>query len=428
MMEIPALGAVECAILHDEFKLIDGQLLFEVIQKLALELKFAPEVQLMMTSTEKDIHVHAGGHRILISQNHEPLAMEGFRNTLSTPYTGFVLPNANDIVYRHKANTFVTVGKGLIPDEFTNQFAEKLGHQGDAIRALNQFTTWNEANRAMVFCRELTKLILKHHAATAIHWCTSDNLVPQNYFEAASEMSDFAMIGARPMITSSAGKLGKGLPIGAIFNGSQWLIGKIISFEEAAVPLPWMMEVVMGFINLCLLRDKIIPHNETFSVEGQDWTIGVYHEKIDGFDGWGMVKLVVVNAPEFGIYGDTTTKRSYNYQTADDVKNRALVEEREVRAANDTPFDGHDTLDPENDMDLAIMEKLRQKAQMEEQPKTQPANTKVEKWKGSSRSNDIKALRELANRSKEMDSTNEGNAEQSQKSFFGKFSRVISKR
>ena len=426
-MQIPALGSVECAILHDEFKPVDGRLIFSAIQKLALELKFAPEVQLMVTSTEKDIHVHAGGHRILISQNDKPLIMDGFRNTLSTPYTGFVLPNANEIVHRHKANTFVTIGKGMIPDELTNQFADKLGDHAAALKAMSQFVTWDEANRAMKFCQELTKLIVQHHAATAIHWCTSDNLVPQSFFEAASEMSDFAMIGARPMISSSAGRLGNGLPIGAVFNGSQWLIGKIISFEEATVPLPWMMEVVMGFIKMCLLRGKIIPHNESFSVEGQNWTIGVYHEKIEGFDGWEMVKLIVVNAPEFGIYGDTSAKRSYDYQSKEDIQNRAQQEEREVRAANDVPFDSNDTLDPENDMDLAIMKKLQQKTLSEEEPKFHPANTKVEEWNGVSRNNDIKSLRELANRSRKVETKNDAADETPKRGFLRKFAGTFSK-
>ena len=63
-MEIASLPKVECAILHRQFDLLDNDIVFDAIQKLAARLKFAPEVQLMDTSSDTVLHVHVGGHRV----------------------------------------------------------------------------------------------------------------------------------------------------------------------------------------------------------------------------------------------------------------------------------------------------------------------------------------------------------------------------
>ncbi|MEM9278662.1 MAG: hypothetical protein AAGA76_08815 [Pseudomonadota bacterium] len=432
-MTYPALPSVECAILHDEFKPIDGDIIFDAIKKLAIELKFANEVNLMVTSTEKDIHVHAAGHRILVSQNPDPLGMEGFRNALTTPYTGMVLPNATEIVQRHKANTFVTVGKGLLPindPDIGGKLQEMLGDHFESIANDNQFASWQEAERAMILCRELTKLIISHHQASAIHWCTSDNLIPQNFFEGVASMDDFAMLGARPYLTSSAGQLGEGLPVGAIFNGSQWLIGKMVSFEEAVVPLPWMLEMVMGFIKVCQVRGSIIPHMESFGVEGEDWRVGVVHEKIEGHDKWEMVKLVLIHAPQFGIHGDDTAKRTFTYENEDDVRARAEAEKNEVRAANDVAVEENNVLDPDNEMDLAIMEKLRKREEDVQQKELSeaPAPKTQEPWEGRKRGSDMEALRELANRNRAEREAQEADAEKKGGSLLGKVSGLFSRK
>ncbi|MES0880034.1 hypothetical protein [Roseibium sp. SCP14] len=329
-MQIPALRCVETAILHEQFEPIDGSLIFETIKRLAAELKFAPEVQLMATSTQKDIHVHAGGHRILVSQNESPLEMDGFQSALSTPYTKIVFPDAPDSVRRHKANTFVTIGKGVlggVPEEYF----EKLGMQPEA------FTTQDEAQRAIEFCHQLTRLIIQHHSASAIHWCLSDNLVPQSFFEAVSSSGDLTLLNIRPFLTSSAGQMGEGQPLGMMATGSQWLIGKMVEVEEAPVPFPWMMEMVLGFIKVCQVRGSIIPDNESFSVEGADWTVGVYHEKLEGHDTLEKVRLVVVNAPKFGIHGNVGAKRTISYDSVEDLRRHAEDEQRELSASKTTP-------------------------------------------------------------------------------------------
>lgn len=332
-MKIPPLPAVESAILHDRFQPIDGQRLLQAITALAAKYGLGAQCSLMVTSTEKDIHVLVGAYRILVSQNAEPLGPEGFRTALTTPFTGMIFPGAQEAVARHQANTFVTVGKGpmTLPDDLL------YSSIGDAVAEMSAFTTSEEAAAAMALCQELTNVVIKEHPARAIHWCVSDNLVPQDYFERAVATSGVTLLAVRPYLSSSTGRLGDGLPVGVTANGSQWLLGKMVMIEEAPVPLSWLLPTLYGFIDLCLMRGSLIQHMETFSVEGQDWQIGVFHEKIEGFDRWEMVRLKVLHCPEYGIHGRVKTKRTFEYKSVEDVRRRAAEEQHEVRAANDVP-------------------------------------------------------------------------------------------
>ncbi|MET1414108.1 hypothetical protein ABVF61_17680 [Roseibium sp. HPY-6] len=393
-MDIPALESVECAILHEQFNPLDGNVIFQVIQKLARELNYAPEVQLIASSTRKDIHVHANGHRILVSQNTDPLGPEGFRTALSTPYTGFVLPNAHDVVMRHKANTFITIAKGFLDSRhIREELGSRSSHFLEAISAVSSFNTLEEADRARTFCYELAKLIIGHNPATAIHWCVSDNLVPQSYFEGVAKDGDYTLLNIRPYLSSSAGRLGEGLPLKMVVNGSQWIIGKMIEFEEARVPFPWMMEVVYGFIKLCQIRGSILPDNNTFGNEDEDWSVAVYHEKIEGHSAWDKVRLVVVHAPEFGIYGDTTAKRYHRYESAEDIRQRAEEEKHEVTAANDPqPYDRR----PESAAEQAGSgDRLP--------PESEAANDTRREIKITQQKQDLNALRDFARRSSGSD-------------------------
>lgn len=396
-MQIPSVNSIECAILHDNFEPISGQQILDKIKRLAAKYYGSVDVKLMVSSTDKDIHVLVGKDRIMVSQNNQPLGPEGFRLALTTPYTGLVFPEARQMVERHRANTFVTVARGVLPDIPVS--AKVFGDLMGAVDHLNNFTTSEEAEMAMKLCIDLSRFIVSQHKACAMHWCASDNLVSQETFERYTADGDPLMIGLRPFLSSSTGRLGKGEPLGMVANGSQWFLGKMILFEEAKVPLEWLLPMMHNFIKICRERGSVFGHNESFSVEGHDWTIGIYHEKIEGFDKWEQVRLSLVHGPQFGVYGDTSARRTFKYDSMDDIRERAEVEKREVRAANDLPPDAEGAYDPDNAMDDIIARKLRQREVDQENERNlmqfEASIQNQQPWKGSERRTSVAELRKL---------------------------------
>jgi hypothetical protein len=321
-MKIPPLPQVECAILHEGFVPIDAHTLLGAIEAAARQHGLGETCQPMITSTEKDVHVLVGEHRVLVSQNAEPLVPDGFRTALTTPFTSMIFPNAREAVEGHRANTFVTVGKGPVsmPEEV---YRSEIG---EMVAAMSAYTTSEEALRSIAVCQQITQFVTRLHPASALHWCVSDNLMPQAFFDAAAASSDPTRLNIRPYLTSSAGRMGEGLPIGVTANGSQWLLGKMVAMDEAPVPLEWLLTTTYSFVSFCLMRGSLLPHMHTFSVEGEDWQVGVFHEKIDGFDGWEMVRLKVLHHPKYGIHGKAAAKRTFEYKSVEDVKRHAAEE------------------------------------------------------------------------------------------------------
>lgn len=315
---------------------MDGKRLFDAVCRLAAQHGFANACHPMITSTDKDIHVMAGDYRILVSQNPQPLGLEGFRQALGMPFTGMIFPNARAAVEGHRANTFITIGKGPIgisADMLRSRF-------GDVLAETSAFTTSEDAARALQLCRDLTSLLIGGNPASAIHWCVGDNLVPQAFFDAAVEAGSLTPLNVRPFLASSAGRLGPGLPIGVTGNGSQWLVGKIVSIEEAPVPLEWLLTTLYSFVDFCVQRGSLIPHQDTFSFEGQEWVMGVFHQKIEGFNGWEMARLKVLHYPKYGIYGKVPPKRPFDYKPVADVRsNREQLSGRDnkVQEASASP-------------------------------------------------------------------------------------------
>ena len=167
-MEIAALDAVECALLHENFAPLSGEIIFDRIEEIARGMGFEGNLQPLPSSTEKDVHVMAGEYRIMVSQNEQALAPEGFAQALKQPFVQSVFPEAQSIVESHTANSFVTIAKG---------------QPGEEPRPETMITQWEEAQGMMEFAVKLASLINSHHPASLVHWCPSDFVVSPAYFQ-----------------------------------------------------------------------------------------------------------------------------------------------------------------------------------------------------------------------------------------------------
>jgi hypothetical protein len=294
-MRITPMPQIECALLYDRFDPADGGELFDVVETAILRAGLAKSCNRIPTE-DKDVHVMAGDYVVMISQNPGPLGPDGFANCLNQPFTRLVLPDAAERVSRHRANTFVTITKGLPLTGNDQSFLNEVG--GDKY----SFTDWSEAKVAMELCYYFARHFCSKRAPSAVHWCPADHLVDHEFFLGAGQGPTLTPLFIRPNLYSSSGRMGNGAPIGMIANGSEYLLGRNVSFREAPVDFRWMIERVCNFIDMCHARGDIIPHGESFGASGSE-VISVAHIAPSGNNPRASIELTAVNVPAFGIYG-----------------------------------------------------------------------------------------------------------------------------
>ncbi len=263
-MKITPMPGVECAILHAEFDPIPSRSIFQEAQRIARDLGIVDEMQPMVTSSEKDAHMFFGNLRVMVSQNPQPLGPAGFEGALAMSSTQLRFPDARAVVAAHRANSFVTIGKGPIdPNQIGREQAEFLLK---TLPDASFLTTSREVELGMRFCGELSAFIHAQHAATAMHWCMNDYLLrPDDLLRLTSGPPELAAVN--PVLTSSAGRLGEDAPVGIVGRGSQYLIGQMVFIEEERVPPKYMIERLMQFVAMCQMRGSIIPDGDTFGID-----------------------------------------------------------------------------------------------------------------------------------------------------------------
>lgn len=261
-MEIAALDAVECALLHENFAPLSGEIIFDRIEEIARGMGFEGNLQPLPSSTEKDVHVMAGEYRIMVSQNEQALAPEGFSQALMQPFVQSVFPEAQSIVANHTANSFVTIAKG---------------QPGEEPRPESLITQWEEAQGMMEFAVKLASLINTHHPASLVHWCPSDFVVSPAYFQEVAGAEKFTALYVCPFAYAPDGEAVEGGVSGLVANGSQWLIGKLLMFQANDLPLDWMHSRIIGFIEQVQEQNSIPDNGAEFGmIDGE--VIRVSHQ------------------------------------------------------------------------------------------------------------------------------------------------------
>ncbi len=304
-MRIVPLQQVECAILHDEHRPVPVHVLNEVIGHIAADLGFTEEPMALAGTTEDSLMVRFPCKRLSLQilQVDEPLAPEGFRTALACTYTNAIFPDARTVIDRHRAYTVIVLGKEPLAGPMPGNIMQILGETFIADMA---FTTSDEVRQAMSFCRRLAEAVLAHRQASAVHWCMSDALIPPPLFDLFKKNEGEMLLGTKPVLLSQDCLKDGHVSTDCRFRGTPYLIGKMLVFDKAPVPLAWMIQKVHAFIRTCLQRDTIIPHMETFRIEGDSATLAVLHQDPENPEDMrdpGEVHLRVVHAPEFGIDG-----------------------------------------------------------------------------------------------------------------------------
>lgn len=338
-MQIVEIKDIECAILHDRFAPISGQSLFDLVGSIVRSVGLASELRGGL-SDDYSISASAGGLHISVSQNPQPLGLERFATVLAQPITKIAIPDAEARVARHKANTFITISKGMhMPQSLLSAVNEYLPGLADKS---NSFNDHEKIKVAVELAQRIAVALQRHISCTAIHWCMSDQLVTPEFLEAIGKGPTLTPLCVRPNLFSKSNRLGPGLPLGMVANGAQYLVGRPIVFNEAAVDLPWMLERVSNFIDMAHLRGSVTQDGASFGISN-DEVIKVAHVPRSRDYPFGTYTLTATHVPQFGIFDPT----------------RALTEE--PNGGSGSLPDSEAKLNPNDPIDRLILDRLEER-------------------------------------------------------------------
>ena len=305
-MKIVPFSEVACAILHDSYQPLDMDMILAAVQHFAPEFGLGKMVEVRGKSENvalaivrlNDYHMV----RVEIAHMAEPLEMDGFLPALELPLNRLMFPEVEEVIRRHRAYTIITVRKGesrTVMARLTNEReAEELM---SAAPELFNYTTAEEAKRAKLLCNALTRIVLDQQPATLVHWMAHHRLLrPEQFIELRGDDA-LLLLDMNPQLFSSNPSLKEDAPLGCVLVTSHFLVGKIVVFDEAPVPLGWMMERLHGFLSYCLERGELIGDGETFADEDGDWVMLVRHVPPKGPEHPGEVHLKLLYSREHNI-------------------------------------------------------------------------------------------------------------------------------
>ena len=342
-MKIQPINSIECALLHNRYSPMADSKLESIVESQARAVGCSGEVH--HSSTRAGVLVfNVGEYQVSVSQIDEALPKNGFGGCLPQPITILMMPDAEHRVDRHCAHTFVSISRQVPTSD------DRLDISSAAVDPLDFFLS-EDAQRAMKLCYLLADALHRNNPASAIHWLPSDHLVSPQMFENAALGPSLTPFFVRPYLYSSAGSIGDGNPVGMVANGSQYLLGKPVIFEEAAVEYPWMIQRVWQFIDKALRADVVPAHGTGFSVEDGE-IIEVIHKDPEPVNPMGSFTLIARNVPKFGISGTLQS---------------VLAAPVDVEPNGDEDTGQLDENDP---IDLAILNALRARAAADKEAAT----------------------------------------------------------
>lgn len=331
-MKIQPINSMECALLHNRYAPMAESRLATFVETHAKAVGCSGECHHSSTSAGVS-KFNVGEYQIMVSQFEEALPKNGFGGCLPQPITQLMMPDAEQRVDLHIAHSFISISRQVPTND------ARLDFDISAADPLDFFFS-EDSQRAMTLGYLLADALHRNNPATAIHWLPSDHLVSPQMFESAALGPSLTPFFVRPYLYSSSGAIGSGNPVGMVANGSQYLLGKPVVFEEAPVDYPWIIERVWQFIDKCLKDGAVLAHGSSFQIEA-DEVVEVVHKGPEAINPMGSYTLVARNVPKFGISGGLQS---------------ALTGPIKAEPTHDKETSRLDASDP---IDLAILNALR---------------------------------------------------------------------
>ncbi len=262
---------------------------------------------------------YAGEFYVLISQNGEALAPQGFRGALASSFVRTVMPEAQDIVLQHRANVFVTVSYGIPISEMA------AGGDSALLDAMREMVPASLDNPAVFHfmanvLMSLVGAISGHAPARALHWLQSDQLMRGDKAAAFCRDQALMLLMVRPDVVVGADAGGRAVASVQTL-GARHLIGCEVAFETVPIDPGQLIHWTMMFILMC--QNGLIPDRDTFGT-ADDLVIRVLHGPDRALPGGGRIRLVLEYSrnPPFGQLPTPRQREESPSVVRDDLKAR----------------------------------------------------------------------------------------------------------
>ncbi len=330
-MSIPVPNTVQTALLFDDAMILDLHAFAERFQR----EQDAAGVHFNLVETAPDhtfVRLYGTNElMITIEQVLEPLKPEPFRGVLDSAYIDLISPKASDKVAAHRSGALITVSHGVMPDDETaNNLLNEVGFP-QAGQSQKEFLLRLEALSA------LTRAYGEQREPVLLHWTQSNQLLTFETFLTLSAEPQPNLLNIHPQLYSDKTDA-QGQWVGFRTFGAEHFLGREITFKSAPVAWSNLYEYALIFLRFSASENGyVVPHGDTFG-DGEGLSIAVRHVPA-GENGPAVYELTLLQSAKLG------------YECAPD-----LVPDLEDDGASPVP-----DLDPNDPMDLAILQKLAER-------------------------------------------------------------------
>ncbi|MBO0346002.1 hypothetical protein J0X15_12280 [Roseibium sp. CAU 1637] len=333
----------DCDVLHCDIAPIPTQALAEMVARVCEKFDIPPQAcTLLDPSTEVDGYFLCGDYRVLITQSDPLIDKTRFNAAIPAQAPNALLPDATRMVAEANALTSVSVGKGLIgqsmlPDAMQADLGDEFGVISQA----------EEARFTLSLLAELVMELLKLRPANAVFWCPNSYILSPTTFSQLAEPKDKLALFIRPhLFEVHADKTLDGHSVGVTASGSQWLLGRMVSFRPSIAPEAFMVARLLQFVSFCLLRNQLLPDGDVFGKDANE-KIRIHYQNGSG-EGPDKIWLELEKSAELGI---------------NSVSPPTIVKQYDgtgVMVAQSIDGIDEDSLDPNDPIDAAILDRLSQ--------------------------------------------------------------------
>ena len=195
-----------------------------------------------------------------------------FGDTLRSHFTNFTVPNAVELLKKHKSHVLINVHHGAIP-------------QSDAISKLMKQIKLNPEGHSLAhfearlqLCGMLSSLVHDFGTASLVHWTQSNELLTSAMFEILALDAAPTVLHVHPRLIQGEKTREGQLQVELITFGAAHFIGREIKVKSSPVPWIALYQTAITFMRIALTKNGyIIPDGDTFGTDDDTISCRVKH-------------------------------------------------------------------------------------------------------------------------------------------------------